>query len=462
MRHIVRAVMVTAVGLGASATWNDRAEAQQAPPASTATRPAVAPPALDPEIVLDRAKRALADGRAVAAITMAEEAMQSADKGPRNTARAFAIRGEARLALDRPVEALSDLDSALWIKDGLSSADRDSASAARARAVQKVGAVARKPAEMPPTVPSKPIETATARAPVPVPPPAPAPVQALRPVQALQPVQALPPVQAPAPVASTRWSTTPAREAPAANASSWSVSAKPQPAPSRPDQSETPAATEASGSGNTVVGFLSSLFGGGDSGAGQTTASTTSEPAVPRRPPSPPTTTASIPAPIPRPPVSATSSFEPQRAIAQPVKPVAVDGRAPQSAAAVPVTRTAMAPPPPVKAEPSRVATPVAVAPAAVTPATSPAPVIPESVGTYRLQLGAVRTKEEAQSMAEQARRDGPGILAGRNFEISEDVYGNMGRFYRVRIGMFHNPTDSLEVCMILRRQGIDCMVLDQ
>jgi hypothetical protein len=31
-----------------------------------------------------------------------------------------------------------------------------------------------------------------------------------------------------------------------------------------------------------------------------------------------------------------------------------------------------------------------------------------------------------------------------------------------VRIGMFHNPTDSLEVCMILRRQGIDCMVLDQ
>ncbi|MGE3917835.1 MAG: SPOR domain-containing protein [Hyphomicrobiaceae bacterium] len=86
---------------------------------------------------------------------------------------------------------------------------------------------------------------------------------------------------------------------------------------------------------------------------------------------------------------------------------------------------------------------------------------LPDAVTGYRLQLAAVRDRAEAQEMIDQVRGEG-GPLAKRNFEIVEDVYGNMGRFYRVRIGRFAEATDALAYCAELRSRRFDCMVLDR
>jgi len=80
----------------------------------------------------------------------------------------------------------------------------------------------------------------------------------------------------------------------------------------------------------------------------------------------------------------------------------------------------------------------------------------------YKLQLAAVRSRSEAQAMARQVQTEEATLVGTRNVEIVEDVYGNMGRFYRVRIGPFPEPTQALAVCASLRDRRMDCMVLDR
>jgi hypothetical protein len=101
---------------------------------------------------------------------------------------------------------------------------------------------------------------------------------------------------------------------------------------------------------------------------------------------------------------------------------------------------------------------PAQTAPAVPLPDASPS----SSDGIYKLQLAAVRTKAEAEAMAQKARSEEPTRLSSRTFEIVEDVYGNMGRFYRVRISAFSEPTQALSVCASLRDRRMDCMVLDR
>jgi cell division septation protein DedD len=96
------------------------------------------------------------------------------------------------------------------------------------------------------------------------------------------------------------------------------------------------------------------------------------------------------------------------------------------------------------------------VAPANPAPAATPS-----NDGTYKLQLAAVRTKAEAQEMAEKVREEAATLVGSRTFEIVEDVYGNMGRFYRVRIGSYSEPAQALSACASLRDRRMDCMVID-
>lgn len=63
--------------------------------------------------------------------------------------------------------------------------------------------------------------------------------------------------------------------------------------------------------------------------------------------------------------------------------------------------------------------------------------------------------------MAEKVRTEDARLIGSREFEIIEDVYGNMGRFYRVRIGPFPEATQALSICAALRDRRLDCMVLD-
>ena len=114
--------------------------------------------------------------------------------------------------------------------------------------------------------------------------------------------------------------------------------------------------------------------------------------------------------------------------------------------------------PPPaavVSPPPAAVASP---APAAVA---SPAPAAkPE--GRFRIQVGMVRTEHEAQALAAKVRRDYAAALAAREPEIDEAVVGNMGSFYRVRVGPFASQADGHAACAKLKGSGLDCLVVAQ
>ena len=288
---------------------------------------------VDAEATLDKARRALADGKAESAHDLADSVVKNAKKDPRNTARALAVRGEALVRLGRPAEAYADLQSALWVKGGLAGAEREAAVSARAQAGEQAGLGG--------------AQRGTERA----------HVQAER------------------------------RAASASSA-----------APEQPSLG--------------FGGFFSSLFGGG--GGSQTQPDTSRTPA---------TTAATAPK---RP---AVSSSEPQR-----IEPPARK------------SDKAHAPPP------ARAATAVA----------TEVPAGARGGGIYRIQLAAVRSRREAEDMARSVRKAQAGVLGARNYEIIEEIYGNMGRFYRVRIGAFDHPTEAMAICATLRQSKVDCMMIDK
>jgi len=82
--------------------------------------------------------------------------------------------------------------------------------------------------------------------------------------------------------------------------------------------------------------------------------------------------------------------------------------------------------------------------------------------GRFRVQLGAVRTPEEARALAAKAKREHGAALASREPEIDQAVLGNMGSFYRVRVGPFATAQETQAVCAKLKGSGFDCMAVTQ
>ena len=173
-----------------------------------------------------------------------------------------------------------------------------------------------------------------------------------------------------------------------------------------------PAKPQAGGIG----GFFSNLLGlkSGDAGASK------------------PETTASLRPAVPR--AAATSASEPQRAGPPPRT------EAPRMVAVEPRSR-----------KPVARASVMTSEPAGLT-----------GGGKYRLQLAAVRSRKEALALAGAVKSQHPDVLGPQKFDVHEAVFGNMGRFYRVRIGSFANLVESEAICASLRQKGHDCMVISQ
>lgn len=417
----VMPMLALAAGLGAWAGLGGATSAQQAGPAPAAAasvnsksaevkakpkpKPKAKPAAakqpageveagdktLDPEAALDQGAKALAAGKSQVAVGLAEQVLASVRKTPRTTARALALRGQARLRVGKPAEAMSDLDSAMWVKDGLGGTEREAATAARAEAYRQAGV------STPSAAPARVAEPAAPRGPA---------------TAALAAPAAPVPAFAPA-------------EVKAAPAAPRERIRSPRPA----SASEPPTTTaEAPPSGGGVGAFFANLFGGASSVQKSDSGATR------------PDATGSIPAAKP----SAVSASEPQRAPAQVgeavVRPV--------------ITRR----------EPIATAGVASAASAAVATAPPKAAVVRQVMptGAFQVQLAAVRTRDAAAAMAEKVRGEHAAAVKGRVFEIDEPVFGNMGKFYRVRIGPFASATESLAICSTLRNNGLDCMVLGE
>lgn len=82
--------------------------------------------------------------------------------------------------------------------------------------------------------------------------------------------------------------------------------------------------------------------------------------------------------------------------------------------------------------------------------------------GKFRVQVGLARSQAEAEALAAKVKRDHAGLLAEREPEIDQAVVGNMGSFYRVRIGPYASAGEGQAACAKLRGPGIDCLVVTQ
>ena len=91
----------------------------------------------------------------------------------------------------------------------------------------------------------------------------------------------------------------------------------------------------------------------------------------------------------------------------------------------------------------------------------SPAPAA-KLEGKFRIQVGMVRTEDEAQTIAAKVKREHGAALAAREPEIDQAVVGNMGSFYRVRVGPFATQQDGQAACAKLKGSGLDCLVVAQ
>jgi tetratricopeptide (TPR) repeat protein len=308
--------------------------------------------------------------------------------------RMLYYRGLTFRKLGKPGFAVSDLTSALWLKNGLSEAERADAIKARALAYNEAGV-----GDVPPVPQSS---------------------------------------YAEAPALPGQSNTAPAPQTAMAGGAA------------APAASNAPAAPTPASSSGGVSGFFSSLFGGGSSSE--------------EKPAEAPSSTASISnAPPPGDSSGWGGTTEVSSADAAPPPQ-----RAPEIASPF-VTQVAAAEQPtssasnaaPVAARPTK--TQVAAAEQPSASALDAAPVARSAPsGKFRLQVAAVRSRSEAEALAGLVVGRHSEQLGGRQPEVDETVIGSMGTFYRVRLGPYANAKEPEQLCVALRSDGFDCLVVAQ
>lgn len=383
-------------------------------------------------------------------------------------ARALYYRGTAYRKQGRPAQAISDLTTAVWLKGGLPEDLKKKATEERQLAYREAGL-----GDNPPTIGAAPLDQGTASAPgaksgaqvvnasqpssfwnfLPTLPSLTGSSQTAQTQPAAAPT-ALPGTVAQAPAAPQASAFGPASDGtPAvAQSSSWETqtdaaavqaAAPPQqvaaatgyaPAPETNGINPMGSAPAASspggtvsnplaGAGSAVSGFFGNIFGSGTSSS--QAASTEAPTAV---------TTGSTAQTLGWGQETTVSTAQTSSMVQRgPESPTELPWAGPQTAAA----------PPPV---------------AAKTKTASAGP----AGGAYKLQVAAVRSRDEAERLARSLDAY-PGVQSGAvSSEIDEAVIGSMGTFYRVRLGPYADAKEPTQLCKTLRPQGFDCLVVTQ
>lgn len=316
-------------------------------------------------------------------------------------ARALYFRGLTFRKQGKPALAISDLTSAIWLKGGLDETERAAAIESRAAAYREAGL------GEPPPVGGDGARVAarggSADAPAAPQPAAPAPVASPSPS----------PRAAPAASSPASWQT----------ATKGGASASGPVLAAAPDTAATPDTSSVASGGSGLGSFFGNLFGGAATAGATPGPSTTAS------------TTATSPASGP---ASATSSWSDATS-------VATGKSRPPAAAAAPAS--------PPAAAPVRTA---AAAPTAAVPAA------PALKGKYRLQVAAVRSRAEAETLAAKLKQAHGSAIGGREPVIEQSVIGAMGTFYRVRVGPYADASEPRQLCSRIKPDGFDCLVVTQ
>lgn len=405
------AVAVNAAPFGAAAQSVPNAPAGAAKPAATGVKS------------YEAGAKAFEAGKFTSAISSLSNALSAGGLSSQQMAKALYYRGVAYRKTGKSAQAISDLTSAVWLKNGLSDADRAAAMENRQGAYQEAGLGNATPIGTPPL--DAPASAAAAALPA---APAPAAVTAAAPP---------PPVPAPADSATSSWSATSAKSAAEASVPNLSapsgnyasLSAPDAPTLSAVPQSDTATApvanplagvgTAIGNAGSAVTGFFGNMFGSGG------TATTT---------PSADVATAAAPPSAPVPPVSASGPAPSVQAA-----PVAAGWNPDVSVAPASDQK-------PAKAEAKKKVA------AVEKPRASAA-------GKYRLQVGIVGSREEAENITARLRAEHAASLGAAAPAIDEVTFGN-GTFFRVQVGPYASAAEPGQFCSALKPKGYDCLVV--
>lgn len=405
-------------------------------------------------------------GKYANSVTSLSIALKGEGLTSKDTAKALYYRGRAHKQLMKFPEAIADLTSALWLKDGLSEAERQKAEADRKASYAGVGVagpatVARAKTAAPvtspaPAAPAKPAAVAAA--------PARTKTAPVKPVEVARPARKTAAAPVPAASANTNWTTSVGTTSAAPSAS----------APQAPTR--TAALTSAGRSGgyspdNASDGLVG--FPAGTAAAVSPSSSTSvAVPAVPPavQAPAAPATPSSNPfqqvgsffsnmtsAITGGGSSSSVATTKPAPDATASTTPAAVSGATTAVSAWNSGTQVA------ANAPAASRAAPPAAKPAQQTAALAPSkPAVqaasPKS-GKFRLQLAAVRSRNEAERLARDLASQHRSALGSYVPEIDETVYGNMGTFYRVQVGPFASASEPQSLCNKIKSSGFDCLI---
>jgi hypothetical protein len=73
-----------------------------------------------------------------------------------------------------------------------------------------------------------------------------------------------------------------------------------------------------------------------------------------------------------------------------------------------------------------------------------------------------VRTRAEAEDLAQKLRSQYGAGLAGREPLVDEAVIGGFGTLYRVRVGPYADAKEPDKLCNAIKPGGFDCLVVTQ
>jgi tetratricopeptide (TPR) repeat protein len=107
-------------------------------------------------------------------------------------------------------------------------------------------------------------------------------------------------------------------------------------------------------------------------------------------------------------------------------------------------------------------AKPVKIATATAALAASPAAPKSDGVAKFRAQIALVRTRAEADAAAQKMKDKYKASLGTSELVIDQTTLGNMGSFYRVRIGPYLSQIEAQAVCASLNGSGLDCVPVTQ
>lgn len=425
---------------------------------------------------LETGVKAYQAGKLQPAVDDLSAALRGGGLPSQEMARAMYVRGLAYKKQSKPGLAISDLTSALWLKNGLSDAERQSATAERAEAYRLAGlGDGNSGAETVAVADPNPAAT-------PAPPVPPAVVSEPR-AKPAKPTKT-----------ATAEASKAAKDAVAAAATPEQASVQPEVTRQSPDSEAAKDAARAREIARQQIdeNSLQSAASGRTVSAANTTGAAPVSSAVaalaPANVPAPlpqtPPAAASLPAAAPvqvaaansatqaaAPVVAAAPTTDPASGVTQGPATVAPKNTvvgffsnlfgsgsssektvepAPEKTAAAAVANTTPPAPPASAAKPP-------ITTAAITPAAKATPI---KAGKYKLHIAALRSRSEAEAMAQQISQQHGDALNNHAPQVDEAVIGSMGTFYRVRVSGFAEPNEPRTVCNKLRTSGLDCLVV--